>query len=156
MYNNEYLRCIFNFFDFSENMGVVQVVQMVPVRLGKKGNLIICQLEKDLGELSIRLNKCVDSVQDESTMEPNTIYAFKKNCQTNWKRAMIKFVKDDGAIVIQLLDYPGTLDFNRDTMRIRKISDASLLSEMPNEIKVMIYDLWHKCILHMHLMKNSI
>lgn len=118
-------------------MDSVEVATIIPTRMGKTGNIIICHKVKDLGLISEQLEAHVANAPDENDIEANVLYAL--NTGRGWNRASLKFVnRVTGVKVLHLLDQPGLYDFNERSMRARKITDAALLQE-PIEMKMMIY-----------------
>lgn len=101
-------------------------------------NIIICQKRLNPRQMSRRLERDVMNIKDEVKPSAGVIYALKLNNSTIWSRAVVKFHRDDGVIVIQSIDMPGVFDFEPGIL-LRRIQSPELKDLKPSIFKLMIY-----------------
>lgn len=110
---------------------------VIPLHLGKKGNVIVCQRPIDPA-MSRKLAIDINDAYDESNAVDDEIYALNVKGKNKWSRAMVKF-RRDGVTVLHRLDEPGVFDFDTTVIRIRKVRDLNLRQQESGLFKVFIY-----------------
>lgn len=96
------------------------------------------QQKQDHGQLSQQIEQCVAHKRNENDIHDDKIYGLKIMGKP-WKRAVLKFIKNDEKKVIQLVDESGIFDFDEHRMQIREITDEGVLNIPFGEIKCIVY-----------------
>lgn len=85
----------------------IERAMVTPIRLVDKGNIIICKRHTiDLGHLSQQVEQSVANKNNENNIHADRIFGLKIIGKP-WRRAVLKFTKNDGKKVIQLIDESG-------------------------------------------------
>lgn len=93
--------------------------------------------------ISDQLEAQVAGKNDELLLETNLINAIKRPGK-NWARGTIKFIRDDGVHVLQLLDESGLVNFSinqNNSVQVRKIRDQNIFPKDFGMVKIFIYGL---------------
>lgn len=101
-------------------------------------NIIICKKHVDVRAMSQELQNDVNHIENELTPTTGTTYALKLANSNLWSRAVVKFIRNDGVIVLQSIDMPGVFDFTAN-VSLRRIQSAKLKNLKPAVFKLMIY-----------------
>lgn len=112
------------------------VEKVKPIRLGKN-NLIILRrydIANRVDEISNEVENDVAPKMALIEPEPNIIYGLKVHNKARWHRAILRFTRNDGVKVMDLMDSSGSYDF-----KIRQISSTKLLNLPPGEFNFMVF-----------------
>lgn len=111
------------------------------LRCGANNLIIVERLETTnrLLEISKQIDDDVKYKQRVIQPLPNIVYALKRDQRVLWLRAIVKFVRDDGVSVLQMMDDGKIYDFNATKMDLRLISSQDLIDIPMGQMKCLVY-----------------
>lgn len=85
-----------------------------------------------------RKRRLLNDIQNERDLVTNVVYGLKLPGK-EWVRAMVKFHREDGVAVLQVLDNSGLVDFDPRKMSARILTKPALVHLPYGEMKMVIY-----------------
>lgn len=116
------------------------IEKLIPLKIEKEKNLIICQRQINLRDISRRLDDDVRHKANVNAVNANDMYAMREINTIHWSRAIVKFNRRDNNVpVLQKLDGPGLVDFDPEKIDVRIITNDLIKNLKCGQIKMFVY-----------------